>query len=216
MDYMGWLAKLLGLDRANLQKVVNSIEDHCWQEVVEKNNTKRVFYVTSPDLKIVQRQILDNILSKVTFPAELNNGVKEKEAFAYVQKERATNNVLRMQFRNYLESIRPEVILQILMKETDLPEDLCRIILILTTKDNKLPVGCSTSSTLANMVAKSTWFESAKSVTEEAGGKLSVYLDDVIISGPTDEIFKVSEQIRKIGKLCNLDATTVKKFYLED
>lgn len=213
---MGWLAKLLNLDRTNLQKVVNSIEDHFGQDVVEKNKAKRVFYITSPDLKIIQRKILTNILSKIDFPAELNNGVKEKEAFAYVQSLRDSNYVLRMQFRNYLESIKPDVVLQVLMKETDLPEDLCRIILILTTTENHLPLGCSTSSTLANMVAKNTWLESLKSVTEDAGGKVSIYLDDVIISGPTEEIFKVSEQVRKLGKMCNLDASTVKKLYPDE
>lgn len=86
-------------------------------------------------------------------------------------------------------------------KDLGCPPDVVKILLELTTLNGSLPAGSPASPSLAFWAYKSMWDE-ISDIANEAGCKLTVYIDDITISGtliPGSAVYRIKEQLKQHG-----------------
>ncbi|WP_350284626.1 reverse transcriptase family protein [uncultured Croceitalea sp.] len=135
-------------------------------------------------LKFVQSRILNNILYKIKLPSYFFGGIKNKDAVKNARHHQGNKFFFLTDLKDFYPSVSFRSVEAALRKEGFYP-DVARLITRLSTKEGKIPQGCPTSSYLASLVV----FHSCSDLFESyinRGLKVSIYVDDITISGPFD------------------------------
>ncbi|WP_167618033.1 reverse transcriptase family protein [Maribellus sediminis] len=160
-------------------------------------------------LKQIQSGLLHNVLYKIKLPDYFYGGIAGKDAVKNARFHQGNKYFFQTDLKDFYPSIGYTKVEHALRKQGFYP-DVARLITRLSTKEGAIPQGCPTSSYLASMVL----FDLVGNLFEKyisEGFKLSIYVDDLTISSPTD--FKdrtavILAELRDRGLLINFDKTS--------
>jgi Reverse transcriptase (RNA-dependent DNA polymerase) len=152
---------------------------------VKPDGTIRVTYDANYKLKKIQKKIKRYILDNVFYPLYIQGGIRDPEnPRDYVNNARIHADkliVISDDISGFFPSISKSVVRKIWQYLFNFPEDVACCLTELTTKDNELPQGASTSSHIANLVF---WDLESELVQEfkSKGYEYTRFIDDVNVS----------------------------------
>ncbi|WP_026450514.1 reverse transcriptase family protein [Aequorivita capsosiphonis] len=159
-------------------------------------------------LKDVQSNLLTNVLYKIKLPEYFFGGLKNKDAVLNARIHQGNKYFFLTNLKNFYPSVHFKSVENALRKEGFYP-DVARLITRICTKEGAIPQGCPTSSFLASLVVYHSCDDLFKKYQLE-GLKVSVYVDDITFSSPTD--FKprtnvILDELRDRGLKINFEKT---------
>lgn len=196
------LSLLLGIDYSYLIKISNSSDSGYRKfSILKKSGSKRIIHEPLPNLKYIQRWILDEILGSITVSPfakayKKNVSIKENVRFHKNQKQ-----VLRLDIKDYFGSIKQRQVLKVFLNLGYSPE-VSVILSKLCTLNNKLPQGAPTSSYLSNVVMM-RFDEEISEYCYKNKIRYTRYADDMTFSGEFNTS-KLIYLVKKILKWNNL------------
>jgi len=146
------------------------------------DGTRRVLFVPSDKLKLLQRKIYDHILSKVPLLPCVKGGVSGSSPIRNAAMHTNKAVVFKLDIAQCFPSIRPTRVLAIFQSLGFGPE-AAGLLTKLTTWQNELPQGVPTSNALTNLaLVRVDWRITC--VVERYGFTYSRWVDDLTFSGP--------------------------------
>lgn len=160
-------------------------------------------------LKYVQKQILTKVLYKnITLPVHFFGGLKKRDAVLNARFHQGNKYFLLTDLKDFYSSINFRQVETALRKEGFYP-NVARLITRICTKEGCIPQGCPTSSFLASLVLHHRCKELFQKYKND-GLKVSIYVDDITISGPIDfkpRVQEILSELRFRGMLINFKKT---------
>ncbi|MDQ8036136.1 MAG: reverse transcriptase family protein [Pedobacter sp.] len=181
------------------------------------DGTKKIRNISDPkpDLKLIQRRLVDRLFSKVEFPLYLTGGIRDdsnpRDYVLNAAMHCGAYVVISNDIKNFFPSVRKKLILEIFKHFFHFPSDVSELLAQLVTLDNYLPQGAPTSSYLANLV----FFDIEYQLVSYFRSRELIYsrlIDDIVVSSKKriskeqieDVITRLSRMVR--GKGCKLHA----------
>ena len=135
-------------------------------------------------LKRIQKRILENIFYKLSLPEYYFGGIKGKDAVLNSRYHQGNKFFFLTDLKDFYPSLTSRSVENSLRKEGFYP-DVSRLLTRICTKEGVIPQGCPTSSFLASLVVHHSVGDILDNYIKE-GLKVSVYVDDLTISSPSD------------------------------
>lgn len=142
-------------------------------------------YDAHEPLKRIQRKIVDRVLSRVSFPAYLHGGIKDRKSPRSIHSNAAVHAgarfVLLQDIKNFYPSISKAHVEAMFQGLFGFGAVVAALLSSLCTRDGSTPQGASTSGYIANLVF---WDVEPKIVEDllEKGFQYSRFADDITIS----------------------------------
>jgi retron-type reverse transcriptase len=195
------LARLLQLERAELISALDiGIKYNEWDE--QKSNGRGIRHIEnpSPSLKKIQR-IIAKKLSKIEPPGFLICPVKGR-SFAHNAKIHAGAKMIRtLDIKNYFPSTSSKRVFWFWHKRMHCESNLAGILTVLSCLNGHLPTGSPLSPILSFYSHIDIW-EEINAVAAKNGCKVTIYIDDITISGSNvsdDLVWQIKKLIDKAG-----------------
>lgn len=155
------------------------------KKIVKPDGSIRQPFDALPPLKLVQRKIQKEFLSRVQFPRFLTGSIKGRDAVKNAALHVDSRIVVCEDVAQFFPSTSRELVYSVWRGFFRFGHEAAELLTALTTKDGSLPQGATTSSYLANLVF---WQqeELLHSRFEEKGITYSRYVDDVSFSAKRD------------------------------
>jgi len=153
-----------------------------------------------PPLKTVQSRIAD-LFGRISAPDYLFSPVKGRSYVENAAQHVGGKSIRLLDIDNFFPSCSYNKVVWFFRTRMECSSDVAHIIARLVTKDDALPQGSPCSPILAFYCYIDMWEEIEKLVSH-AGCKLTVYVDDVTISGesvPEDMVWKLKKTLRRHG-----------------
>ncbi|MFA6254340.1 MAG: reverse transcriptase family protein [Candidatus Paceibacterota bacterium] len=199
------LASLLGVDKNIFNKTIRTAPSLYRQiMLLKKDGEFRPINAPKPSLKIIQRGILDKILSDIKLPACVYGLSKNRTIIENAKYHSRSDYLLNLDIKSFFPSVHFEKVKQI-YKDIGLDiiaRDLCK----LTTLDHKLPQGAPTSPFLASLALTNLDCR-LMGIAKSNGLLYTRYFDDICFSG--SRRIKIIE--KSIIKIINEEGYDVKK-----
>ncbi len=189
-----------------LYSISNRIERNYKVYKIKKHNGKyRTIYSPSPLLKIIQKNILKNIL---------NDRKISKYAKAYHKNISLIDNasphlnkktILKLDIIDFFENIEYPLIYDKCFNEAYFPKSIGHLLTYLCTYESRLPQGAPTSSYISNLIMKD-FDEEIGTWCNDNNISYTRYSDDMTFSGdfnPTTIIKKVRKELYKYNLKIN-------------
>lgn len=163
----------------------------------KKNGGTRILEIPIHSLKLVQKYLLKKILYKLPISPMLFGGPgssTKKAVISHTQKATVT----AMDINNFYPSIKSYHIRNVFLQHKATKE-IAEILTRLVTYKNHLPQGAPTSTYVGLLVLQSAAQQIEKMLKKIPRSSFSIYIDDIIISGP-EGIKRFVPMIRKILK----------------
>lgn len=170
-----------------------------WDEPKSSGGT-RCIEAPRPDLKEIQRRIAD-LLHRVLPPEFLFCPVKGRSYIDNAVAHRFANEVRLLDVVNYFGNCTDRSIFTFFHRELKCAPDIAWLLAGLTTREGHLPQGSPCSPILSFYSCKPMWDTIAQAV-KKAGCELTVYVDDITISGPMVPealIWEVKQTLYRFG-----------------
>jgi len=135
-------------------------------------------------LKEVQSKLLINVLYKIKLPEYFFGGIKKKDATLNSRFHQGNKYFFLTDLKDFYPSVHFASVEKALRREGFYP-DVAKLITRISTKGGAIPQGCPTSSFLAALVVYHSCGDLFEKYKME-GLKVSLYVDDITISSPTD------------------------------
>lgn len=196
------LAELVGLECRALRRLAEHSQDRGYREWDNHsgNGKSRRIEAPLPELSSVQKRVA-NILARVTPPDFLYCPVKGKSYVTNAVTHEAGSELICLDVKSYFASTPSRRIFWFFRQFMRCSEDIAGILTRLSTYKGHLPTGSPSSPILSFYAHCDMWAEVAK-LAAEYDCRLSVYMDDITISGPRlpDRLlWKVKQAIHKNG-----------------
>lgn len=136
-----------------------------------------------PELKRIQRRLLDNVLAKSPVRLTLF-GSKGHSPKGAVSRHIRKPLVVTMDISDFFPSVKRHMVRKALMKR-GAPQDLAELMTRLMTHGNHLAQGAPTSTRMAMLVLDPVAGHIEKALASIPRADLSVWVDDATISGPS-------------------------------
>jgi hypothetical protein len=167
---------------------------------------KKRRHIDRPDgeLKMIQKAINSKILKQAIdmLPKEMVGGIKNKSTIDNARPHIGKELVFAIDIRDFYPSTNNKKVLKIWQKYFGCGREVSSVLTKLTTFQHRLPQGAPTSSLLGNF-ALMPLVTDIKKITDRNNLGLSVYVDDITISGDKDSIYSeigtVIKLIQKYG-----------------
>jgi len=159
-------------------------------------------------LKKLQRKILSSVLYESSLPEYFFGGVKGKDGVLNARYHQGNKYFFLTDMKSFYPSVKDTDVSLVLIKEGFYPE-VANLLARLCTRRGSLPQGCPTSSFLASLVVYHSCGDLFQSYMDR-GLKVSVYVDDITMSGPTDfksDVQDIISEIRGRGMKINFEKT---------
>ncbi len=133
----------------------------------------------------------DFLMSPVRGRSNIDNAARHRTAASY----------RLLDIADFYPNCSANKVAEFFGKQLDCPPDVVAILVKLTTQDGFLPQGSPSSPILAYLAYKDMWDEVA-SIAQNAGNQVTVYVDDVTISGGEvlgETVWKIKELLHKHG-----------------
>ncbi|WP_270597932.1 retron St85 family RNA-directed DNA polymerase [Enterococcus asini] len=176
------LGLLIGIKASYFYKVTN--EDKLFYRkfsIKKKNGDSRVLHEPLPNLKIIQKWILENILYKLEVSKFAKAYIPDRSVKDNVRFHKNQKYVFKLDIKDFFSSISEKYVYKI-FKNLGYTESLSVLLSKLCTLKGVLPQGASTSAYLSNLIL----FEFDKSVSLyclERNIRYTRYADDLTFSG---------------------------------
>ena len=207
------LAKTLGFSEEKLIHVAGNASNYYIpnKPKTKSNGKKRQTYKVNEPLHKIQDAILEKIISGVEFPRYLQGSIKDIELPRdYVRDAalHATNKVLlKEDISSFFSSTRAGLVHNMWKYFFKFPDAVADILTQLTTYDNFIPEGASTSPAVANLVF---WKHepALEHELQQKGYLYTRYVDDISISFKArvskDELQNITTKIYGMFSACGL------------
>ncbi|MBD2186884.1 RNA-directed DNA polymerase [Pseudanabaena sp. FACHB-723] len=174
------LAKVLWISKRKLEILIDS-ENLYIEDVFIKSGKSRLLAKPRYDLKKVQKQIED-ILKRIKCPDYLHSPKKDCSYISNAKVHTNANVVVTLDIQNYFSSTPSRRVYWFFHKKMQCSPDVASILAKLLTFKDHLPTGSPSSPLIAYFAYIDMWNE-INELVENANCKLSLYIDDVTISG---------------------------------
>jgi len=179
---IGDFCRLISVGKLFLQKQIRL----CPLSYIEipfkkKDGTPRPIRAPKKKLKLIQRAILDNILSDIKLPPCCYGFSKNKSIIENAQTHLEGNYLLNLDIRNFFPSVHYTKIQKIFL-DVGLNQGLADILCNLTTYEYRLPQGAPTSPFLASVALSNLDYRLTK-LAKSNYLTYTRYFDDITFSG---------------------------------
>ncbi|MCP5391918.1 MAG: RNA-directed DNA polymerase [Sphingomonadaceae bacterium] len=194
------LAEVLFLSTAGMKKLAGCADEYrCWDEPKKSGGTRRI-EAPPESLKLVQRRISDQ-LQRITPPPYLSAPVKGR---SYVHN--AATHVGARAFRlldveDFFPSCTDKRVFWFFNTAMQCSRDVAAVLTKLTTLNGHLPQGSPCSPILAYFAYHDMW-DDIHAIVSRAGCKLSIYADDITISGDViyeRDVWAIKQVLHRAG-----------------
>ncbi len=191
------LAHLLDITPSQLNRLALDIDTHYRQFHIPKNNGRmRRIDSPKPQLKKIQRKILDMIIHPVRLNAHAEGYVRRKSIVTNARRHVGKEIVLKMDLSNFFPSITfPRVVGT--FEALGYPHNVAEMLGKLTCHEGRLPIGAPTSPTISNIVCRRMDKRFA-GLGQKCGFSYSRYADDIAISSDNTHLNGMISFFQKI------------------
>jgi len=195
------LAKLLFIDVSALERLGQESQTlyRCWQEE-KKNGGFRDIEAPSDYLKARQKR-LSEILQRIQVPDYLMSPVKGRSYVHNAAKHIGSRSFCLLDLEDFFPSCTDKRVFWFFHKKMKCAGDIANILMRITTLNGRLPQGSPCSPILAYYSYVDMWDE-IYSITQNAEYKLSIYADDITISGQNilgRDVWKIKQALYRFG-----------------
>jgi len=166
----------------------------------KKDGSFREVLAPRGDLKRIQKRV-GELLLRLETPDYLMAPVRGRSNIDNALKHRNARSFHLLDVADFYPSCTANKVAEFFGKVLGCPADVVKILLELTTLNGALPAGSPASPSLAFWAYKDMWDEIAE-IAKDAGCTLTVYVDDITISGeviPGSAVHSIKERIRHHG-----------------
>lgn len=207
------LCALLGYVPLYVYAASNSPENFYHQyQIPKKSGGKRKISEPLPNLKEIQRWILENILYRFEISPYAKAYVKGRSIKDNVRFHRKQKKVLTLDIKGFYDHLSDWMVYQ-LFCEVGYNEDVALMLTKLCCLDGCLPQGAPTSAALSNILMKNFDYEIGE-ICKNKKVRFTRYADDMTFSGDFDEtevIRIVKKSLSKLHLNLNRDKTRTRK-----
>lgn len=200
------LSKALGEPVSLLQSLAKRRSNlYRYVPQVKKDGTARHTYDAYEPLKQVQRRIVDQILVRVVFPEYLHGGIrdvtKRRSIYSNAGPHGMAKHLVLQDIRDFYPSIRITHVQNTFEKLFGFSPEVSQLLAELTTYNEAVPQGASTSSYLANLVF---WDLEPALVFQlnKMGLNYTRFADDITISSiqviPKEQITQIISMVTRM------------------
>jgi retron-type reverse transcriptase len=195
------LARLLGVSVTDLRRLTKNADSLYKEfEIRKKNGEMRPVQNPERHLKVVQGR-LAKILARIAPPDYLYCPVKGRCYVSNAGQHRGNRDVRCLDIRRYFPSTSSRRVYWFFRSVMGCEKDIAATLACLATYKGCLPTGSRLSPIMAYYSYIDTWDEIAR-ICKEKGYRLTVYIDDVTISGQSvdsDDIWRIKQVIHRSG-----------------
>jgi RNA-directed DNA polymerase len=176
------LAHLLQIDFDKLIQLSSDTKEHYVRFHIPKyNGQPRKIDSPKPELKKIQRKILDIILHRVPLNSHAEGYVRHKSILSNANRHVGKEIVIRMDISDFFPSITfPRVVGT--FEALGYPLNVAELLGNLTSHEGRLPIGAPTSPAISNIVCRRMDKRFAR-LGRKCGFSYSRYADDIAVSG---------------------------------
>lgn len=194
------LAKLLFKSESSLEELADTSRRYMtWQED-KKSGGKRTIEAPHENLKIVQKRIAE-FLQRISPPDYLMAPVKGRSYVSNAAKHLGSRSFCLLDIEDFFPSCTDKKVYWFFHKLMQCSPHVATLLTKITTHNGHLPQGSPCSPILAYFAYKEMWDE-VHAVAVAADCKLSIYADDITISGAVvygKDIWAIKRTLRKHG-----------------
>lgn len=211
------LAELLGLDKKKLVELSKKTDNYSVFELPEESceftgKVKKARWVQNPvpELKELHRRI-QTLLSRVSVPDYCHGGAKGRSYRSNAATHVAASFVATFDLKAFFPSTKADQVFRFFSQDLKCVPDVAGLLTDLCTYQRVLPTGSPVSPLLAFWANRMLFSSLHKRATEQ-NLTLSVYVDDVTLSGkslPADLNEQVDGIVRKYGQQLSIGKTKV-------
>lgn len=194
------LARQLGTSTGQFKNLAREAERSYREfEVIKPNGKKRPICDPSPELKEVQRQIVETIFNRIPLPSYVQGGVRGRSAYSNALVHAGNQRLVTIDIESFFTNVSN---LHVYSMWIDLGfcTKLSGWLAKLTTRHGALPQGAPTSTPIANRILLKADERICKAA-KDRGLAYSRYIDDLAVSGeyPEPMIGVVVGELQKLG-----------------
>jgi RNA-directed DNA polymerase len=181
------LAHLLTVSPERLHWLADDTRGHytCFS-VKKRDGGAREIFAPKPDLKMVQRQLLDDLLHRVRLNSHAEGFRKRRSILTNAKRHIGKNAVIKMDVKNFFPSITFARVLGMFVS-LGYPRQVALLLTRLVTHKGRLPIGAPTSPAISNIVCRRLDRRFSR-LGEKAGFDYSRYADDITISSNNKDV----------------------------
>lgn len=199
------LANLLKIEVAQLKRLAKagSAAYSEWDEEKPNGGTRHIEN-PKPRLKRLQSR-LATILSLIDPPTFLSCPVKGRSYISNARAHVGSKEIVTLDVKAYFPSTTWNRVYWYFNKRLLMPRDTAWTLASLATINGRLPTGSPLSPIMAYLAHEDMWLKVAK-LAEDASCRLTVYMDDITISGPRVPealVWKIKQEVHKVGLRLN-------------
>jgi retron-type reverse transcriptase len=179
---LGHIGQIVGLRTEYLARIVNS-SDRFYRsfEIPKRKGGTRVIQSPYPALKLLQRWILDNILSKIQLNSAATGFIQNKSLLENVLPHVGSNSYLKMDLKDFFPSISFKRVYPVFLR-CGYSKKIAYYLASFCCVNGVLPQGAPTSPALSNIICKRLDARLFR-LGERFGLRYTRYADDIAFSG---------------------------------
>lgn len=187
-------------------KDINEIQYSYSTRVLKRKGKVRFLTIPNKTLK-TQQQVINNFLQqKFVRPEYLHTGYKKCSVKNVLNIHKKSKMCIVMDIKNYYKSIPANRIKNFYKHSCDFDDKAAEVLYKLTTYKDQIPLGIPTSNLLSFLVCKDV-FDELYNYCKDLGYNITIYADDIVISGnilnPPEVISNVQKILQKAGLVLN-------------
>lgn len=180
------LAFQTGIQEEELLAVTQHIEDHFRVTIIKQTKPdgrvkEREIYMPSPRLTAILQAIHKYLLRRIKLSEAIHGSRKGRSALTNARMHLGKKNLLGFDVANFFPSIKPYAVFNTFRRLNCSPV-VSKCLTRLCTADNHVPQGFTTSPAIANLVFIPIT-ERIHGLVKRQGIKLSIFVDDITLSG---------------------------------
>ena len=175
------LAVQVGIDKNKLEAIANKPNGYYETIRVSKNGKQRLFDIPHGELKTVQKLINKRLLQKVKLPDTIQGSRKKGSIKKNAEFHAGQEIVGNLDIKDFFPSVSNKRV-QTLFRKLGCSSAVSELLMKLTTWKSRLPLGVSTSSSIANLILLNM-DKRFRNLCNIHGITYSFYVDDITVSG---------------------------------
>jgi RNA-directed DNA polymerase len=198
------LAGTLGVQIQTLTETAENASKYYKEFSRNVKGKQRDLLSVTGKLKIIQRRILDRILTRLPRPGSSYGAMKGRTILDNARVHAKSPYIVKLDIKSFYPSIRSARVYTFFADDEECSPDVARLLTRLTTYKYKLPLGTSTSPMLADQVVRKL-DKRMLGMASKAGIKYTRYVDDITMSADFD-LDRFIPLVLRIIRQCGLQA----------
>ncbi|WP_447969853.1 reverse transcriptase family protein [Nitrospira sp. M1] len=186
--------------KAHLKSADNDYSEFDITDPTKPNKKKRHIEEPKPKLRRIHKRI-EKLLNRIFPPNYLFCPVKRRSYVTNAKEHVSAPEIAVLDIKKYYPSTRASRVFQFFHEEMHCDRDVAGILMTLCSFKGHLPTGSPLSPILSFLAHKRMW-DRITEIVKKAGCQLTVYIDDLTISGPKvpgSLVWAVKQEIKNTG-----------------